>query len=251
MQFENSDALNEYMAEKSGGVAILSFSTGKDSIVSWLKMRRYFNKIVPYYLYLFPNISFVDRSLEYYEDYFGTRILRIPHPFLYKWIRNYAYQTPENCPIIEAAGFVDFDFDTVNDIIREDYGLGDDVYAASGVRARDSLNRWTSIKKYGPVNDKRMTFFPIYDYDKAMMVAELRESGIKLPVDYRLFGRTLDGFDYRFLKPLHDHFPEDYARIVELFPLLPLILDRVEYKEHYFTTGGKNKRCADRLQTTN
>jgi len=91
--FTDSDELCEYMAELSGGNTLLAFSCGKDSIVAWLKLRKYFKKIVPYYMYCVPNLEFVEKSLRYYEDWFGCHIARMPHPSLYRcgislWIKH-------------------------------------------------------------------------------------------------------------------------------------------------------------------
>ena len=60
--FDNSDELCEYMADLCNGCTLLAFSTGKDSIVAWLKLRRYFRKIVPYYLYCVPNLEFIEKT---------------------------------------------------------------------------------------------------------------------------------------------------------------------------------------------
>ena len=234
MQFENSDELNAYISQQTGGVAILCFSTGKDSIASWLVMQRHFTKIVPYYMYLVPGLSFVERSLAYYEDWFGTHIIRLPHPSLYRMLNNLTFQAPENGAIIEQIGLPNFDYRQLDEIVREDCGLPDNTYAASGVRARDSLNRWAAIKKYGPVNEAKKTFYPIFDFDKARLVRTLLDSNIKLPVDYRLFGRSFDGIDYRFLVVLREKCPQDYEKILQFFPMAELEVRRIEYRAKYY-----------------
>jgi hypothetical protein len=57
---------------------------------------------------------------------------------------------------------------------------------------------------------------------KADVMADIERHGIKLPVDYELFGRSFDGIDYRFVKPLRDRLPKDYERIKFWFPLIDL-----------------------------
>lgn len=238
MQFETSADLNKYMADKSGGVALLSFSTGKDSIASWLVMRRYFTKIVPYYLYPVPGMSFVEDSLKYYEDFFQTRIIRLPHPSLYRMLRNLVFQAPENCAIVEQSDLPTFTYEDICEIIKEDYGLPmDTTYSASGVRARDSLNRWAAIKKYGPINEEKKTFYPVFDFTKADLVRTLLDAKVKLPVDYRMFGRTFDGLDYRFIKGIKEHFPADYERILAFFPMAELELKKIEFRSQHYNQG--------------
>jgi hypothetical protein len=84
MQFNSGEELCKYISEATDGKTLLSFSGGKDSIGAWLQLRRYFPEITPVFMYLIPGLSFVEESLSYFEDYFGTRIIRMPHPSLYR-----------------------------------------------------------------------------------------------------------------------------------------------------------------------
>jgi len=234
MHFDNSGEMNRHLAAQSGGVCLLSFSGGKDSLGAWIELERYFSRIVPVYMYLIPDLAFVEREMAYFEDRFETRIIRMPHPSLYRCLRHFIFVPPERCRFIEEFNPVPFDYDDVFSIVKQDAGLPDDTYTAIGVRQEDSLNRWTSIKQHGAANEKRRTFFPIYDWKKDRLLREIRGRGIKLPESYRLFGRSFDGLDYRFLKPIHDHYPDDYQRILEWFPLAELELKRMEYREAYY-----------------
>jgi hypothetical protein len=63
---------------------------------------------------------------------------------------------------------------------------------------------------------------------KDELVVSLQEAGVCLPVDYEMFGRSFDGLDYRFLKPIRHRFPKDYAKIVEMFPLVEIESFRYE-----------------------
>lgn len=232
--FSSSVELNQYVAGQSDpATCLLSFSAGKDSIAAWLELRRYFARIVPVYLYLIPDLEFVNRSLDYYEDWFETRIIRLPHPSLYRWLNSLMFQAPENIRTIDRAGLPDFDYDDSFAVAMHDAGMPKNTYTAIGVRAVDSLNRWASIKQHGAVNAARRTFFPIYDWRKDRLIDEISRSGVKLPEEYRYFGRSFDGLDYRFLAPIKEHYPDDYARILDWFPLADLELARQHYRQEY------------------
>lgn len=232
MHFDSSEKLCEYVAEQSP-VAILSFSRGKDSIAAWIQMSRFFERIVPVHMYTVPHLSFIDESLAYYEDVLETRIYNMPHPSLYRYLNACVFQAPERVRIIEEAMLTEFDYDDLFDIVKLAEGLTPDCYTGVGVTMFDSLNRRSSIKKYGAVNENRHQFFPIYDWNKARIVAEIETAGILLPKDYHLFGRSFDGIDYRFLKPIQDHYPEDYAKIIEMFPLAEMEIHRMEWRKQY------------------
>lgn len=206
---------------------LLAFSCGKDSIAAWLAIQDHFPNIIPFYMYLIPGLEFVEQSLTYYEQVFGTHIIRVPHPSLYRMMNALVYQPPERIRVIEAAGLPDFDYDQVTDFIKREQGLSlKTTYTAHGVRAADSPTRRSAVTQYGPINYKRRTFWPVWDMVKAELIDLIASSGIKLPIDYQLFGRSFDGLDYRFLKPIQEAFPADYAKILEWFPLAHLDIMR-------------------------
>ena len=236
--FDNSDELCEYMAELSGGNTLLAFSTGKDSIVAWLKLRRYFRKIVPYYLYTVPGLQFVEKSLRYYEDWFGCHIIRMPHPSLYRMWNNFVDQAPENLRIIEEAMLPHFTDWHTCDLIRQTDPALEKAYMATGVRSADSIVRRQAMIKHGQTNHKDMKFFPVFDYKKEDMIRELEASGIALPIDYEWFGRSFDGIDYRFTSVLKEKAPEDFELIRQAFPLVELDLLRMQWRAEYHAERG-------------
>jgi 3'-phosphoadenosine 5'-phosphosulfate sulfotransferase (PAPS reductase)/FAD synthetase len=212
---------------------ILSFSCGKDSLAAWLVLREVFEpeKITPVYKYLVPGLAFVERSLAYYEDFFGCRIRRYPHPSFYRWLVRLVYQAPQNCALIEAARLPEFSHEHLMERVREDCGLAADTWVAVGTRACDSPTRRMAFARHGPTNETRQSFMPVWDWSKSDVVGAIRKAGVKLPADYRVFGRSFDGIDFRFLYGIKKHWPADYARILEFFPLAELVIKRHEYAQ--------------------
>jgi hypothetical protein len=208
---------------------LLAFSRGKDSIGAWLALRAAGLEVVPFHMYLVPGLGFVDRSLKYYEEFFGCRIRNYPHPSLYRWLNNFVFQAPENCRIIEAARLPMFDYDQLHTLIREDLELPAGAWVCSGVRAVDSPNRRAAVNRFGPMNHKRRMCWPVWDWNKDRLMGEIRKAGVRLPIDYRMFGRSFDGIDRRFAEPLKAWFPEDYDRLVSYFPLASIDIWRARY----------------------
>jgi len=221
----------EVIAEirKRTDTILMAFSCGKDSTVAWLECREHFPRIVPYYMYLIPGLEFVERSVRYYENWFGCRIIRVPHPSLYRMLGRLVFQSPEHCEIIERFGLAEFTYLEMQDAIREHLGLGPECYTASGVRAVDSPQRMLALRKWGAISERKQQFFPVWDWRKDRLIAKIRDAGVRLPVDYRLFGRSFDGIDYRFLAPIREHFPRDYERILQWFPMAEAEIKRREY----------------------
>ncbi len=210
---------------------LLAFSAGKDSIAAWLVIREHFEEIVPVYRYVVPDLEFVEESLQYYERFFGVRIRRFPHPSMFRFLQNLVCQAPENCLAIEARAKwlnTTYDYARSNIELCRDAGLPEDTYCASGVRAADSPHRRLNFQKHGPISDRQRAYYPVWDWTKAALVEALQKSSVKMAVDYTLFGRTFDGLDYRFLAPIKKHFPRDFERILQWFPLADAELFRFE-----------------------
>lgn len=207
---------------------ICSFSMGKDSIGAAIQLQRYFERVEYVFMYMVPGLEFQEAYLSYYENVFGKKIKRMPNPSLYRQLNAMMYQHPSNIDIIDALNLYEGDYDEIFAACKYDYQLPEETFVGVGVRSSDSLARRTSIKQSGGINLKRKQFFPIHDWNAERLVKEIRQSGIKLPIDYKMWGRSFDGFDHRFLKPLKDNFPKDYEKIREFFPLIDLELKRYE-----------------------
>lgn len=217
----------QIVREESCGTTLLSFSRGKDSIGAYLALRDTF-EIIPYHLFLVPGLEFVEESLAYYEKAFGTKIWNLPHPSFYSWLNCYVFQTPAHAAVIAAARLPAFTFADIRKLVREASGAPEGVFTASGVRAVDSPMRMAGVKRHGPINRSARTYMPVHDWNAARLREELVKGGIKLPVDYILFGRSFDGLDLRFLLPLKKHRPRDYAKVLEWFPLAEIEIWRYE-----------------------
>ena len=217
--FAYNYAVREKLAA-DGRPVLLAFSCGKDSIAAWLAMRDMGIEVVPAYLYYVPGLRFVDEELDYFEQKFQTRIKRYPHPSLYRWLNNAVFQAPERLRYIEAARLPEPSYEQMWDFIRADVGLDKSTWCADGVRAADSIQRRGAFVQYGYWRRNLKKVSPIGDWLKGEVLDCIRGHHIELPCDYAWFGRSFDGIDKRFTKVLKDKAPDDYATLLEWFPLL-------------------------------
>lgn len=211
-----------------GRPVLLAFSRGKDSIAAWLALRDAGVDVIPYHMYLVPDLAFVAESLAYFADWFGYKIHNIPHPSLYRWIGSCTFQAPERLAIIEAARLPSPEYASIIGMLRTDLGLPADTWIADGVRACDSPVRRLSIARHGPMKAGSRKVSAIWDWSVAEVRERIEAAGVELPVEYEWFGRSFDGLDHRFLGPLRDHAPDDYQRVLDWFPLADLELFRRE-----------------------
>lgn len=211
---------------------LLAFSCGKDSVAAWLAIRDKFEKIVPFYMYLIPdNLSFVEEALIYYEQFFQTKIVRMPHDSLYRMLNGYVFQPPERQGIIQKLDLPEPEREETAYAVAYDEGMADpeNAFTAIGVRANDSIQRRLAIEKHGAINWNKRHYYPIADWSKQRLIDEIKHSGCKLPVDYKMFGRSFDGLDLRFIYQIKKHYPDDYRRILEWFPMVEVEIYRYEF----------------------
>lgn len=228
-----SDALIAFVKEQQGHDRLLmSFSMGKDSVAMWLYLRDHF-EIIPYFLYWLPGLSFVDQALDYFEEVMGQHITRLPHPLFYKLLGTLAYQEPHVAPVVASMDLPLFDYADVDEILALENDLGDAWYCAIGMRAKDNIDRRNLIHQKGALGvGRRRYYYGIWDWDINQTADIIIKHDIKLPSDYRYWGRTLAAFDYQFLAPLKKYFPKDWARMLEWFPLLEAEIFRYEVVGH-------------------
>lgn len=225
--FQTGRQAVEYVREKTDTV-VLSFSGGKDSLACWLVLRPYFPRIIPVYHYWVPGLRFVEEALTYYEDVLGAHIHRLPHPIFYQLLANSYFQPAHRVPICEYYDLPEMSFRDWTDILADEYGALETYWTAVGTRAHDSATRRMAMRRHGTVREAERKFFPVADLKKDELIALFRRHGVRLPRDYAIWGRSFDGIDYYFLRGVRDHYPEDYRRILEWFPLAELEFARKE-----------------------
>ncbi len=214
---------------ETGPKTLLAFSAGKDSIAAALAIRDVFEEVIPIYFYAVPDLEFVEESLSFYERtlFNGRRILRLPHPSLYRLLNAMVFQPPHRAPVIEAADLPEFTYKEVHDLVREQHDAKG-ALCATGIRAADSQMRHVSIQSHGAILRTKGEYFPVWDWNKDRLVKELAKNKIQLSPEYQIFGRSWDGFDARFMIPMREHYPRDYARVLEMFPLAEAEVFRFE-----------------------
>lgn len=214
---------------RHGDKTLLAFSRGKDAIATALAIRDHI-EIIPIHYSICPDLEFIEESLAYYEKHlFHRKIIRAPHPAAMKQIvSDYLFQTVGNAEVCAAADLALYDHDDVRDAVVEQENLPDEIFTAIGVRADDSPMRRTAMKKYGPLRPKQRTWFPVHDWSKARLIAEIQKANISLPIDYMLWGRSFDGVDARFSIPMKKYLPNDYKKLLTFFPLMEAEMLRYE-----------------------
>lgn len=219
--------LFELIREENGENILLAFSLGKDSIAAWIALRDYF-EIQPFYQYMVPGLEFIEESIDYYERLMKRRIFQYPHPILWGMIQDFVYQPPERCRFIEAAQLPEYDFKDMRVWACQMAGWDENTMYATGVRAYDAPYRRLMIRKHGPITRSERKFHAIWDWSLDDIVDALQTNRVKLPASYRVFGSSFDTLTARYLVPMRKHYPQDFKRLLDWFPLADLVCFRYD-----------------------
>lgn len=222
-----SSEVRAQLAE-TGETVLLAFSRGKDSIAAWLALRDAGIPVIPFHWEGVPGMRFVRDDLDYWEQYFGVRIHVYPHPSFWRQLRNYVFQPPERYEVIEAMKIPRWDVHGMEHRIRADLGLPAGTWVVDGNRASDTMARRTNITRMGYMRSTTGKASLIGDWRAAEVRAFIDHHGARLPIDYKIWGRSFDGLGHHYVRPLLDHLPADYEVVRDWFPLIDLELMRRE-----------------------
>jgi hypothetical protein len=228
---ETSEDLCRRVASDFGGVCLLGFSRGKNSVGAWVQCKKFFTRIIPYHCWLVPGMRFEEDSLKYYEDFFQTKILSVPHPSVSRFFSQQVFTDPFANHAFDS--WAAHDYQDVYAHVSSMAGVSPLTLSAIGVRSADSIYRRKAIMKTGGINVGKGEFYPCHDWNAERLERELVASGVRLPVDYTWWGRSFDGLDSRFTTGLKQNAPEDFKKLSALYPLAYADVCRMKWRKRH------------------
>ena len=200
-------------------------SCGIDSVATLDLCVSHFANVRPYFMYVVPGISFQERYLAYLERRFNVKIERVPHWMLARVLSDgvLRYKTIASASLRKCRPAHFFAW------IRQRLNC---QWVATGEKAADSLERNTQLVQGGGVQATRLRLYPLAWWSTADVQSYLASKHVMMPPDYRLNamlpeslrnsrGSSFGGLiNMREILPIAENYPEDYARIRKMFPLI-------------------------------
>jgi len=211
--------------------AMLSLSTGKDSLVCLDIMRLYFKRIVGIHYYI-VDFDFTRQYLNKLASYYEIDIQYYPSPLLSVYLERNEFSIGQN----DAKKLKERE---VIDYARFRNGI---KWCASGIKAADSIVRNAMMKSLPTpgINRANNMFYPIWNFKKRDVVACVEKMPVQ-PYNYDTSkvssGEELKPAFVRFLK---DNHPSDYKKLLEVWPLAEALL----FRENLLNKKEKSKRSA-------
>ncbi|HOJ03293.1 MAG TPA: phosphoadenosine phosphosulfate reductase family protein [Bacteroidota bacterium] len=194
---------------------LVSFSGGKDSLVCMDLATDVFGRgnVVGYFMYFVRGLSYETKQLDYARKRWGVEILQYPHPDLALAIKTGAYRfAPEPKRKL-------FKLKDVERRVRIDTGLH---WIVNGARQADSRDRCVMLRTYEDeaIYEKGGRVFPISKWKDREVLAYMKHHRIPVPQVFKgnvkMSGTGLGG---RALAAIMEQYPEDYRKILKVFPL--------------------------------
>lgn len=213
-------AVLETAAEMQQHPQMLAFSCGADSLASLIRMRAWGLDPKLVYFYFIPDLVLVETYLAYIERIFDTQIMRLPHKLWTQFMANGLLQKPG----VGKRMYEHTDLGTPSSSLLNTWALstlGDNARIAIGLRVTDGIFRAQKLRKEGPVHG--VEWYPVADCGRLEIRDIIMQAGLKLPYDYRLFGRSFESIRASVAPQIRAHCPETWAQICEWFPMAPLL----------------------------
>lgn len=205
------DAL-DLLARFKGQEVNLGLSGGKDSLVTLDLMLRAGVKPRPFFMYFIPGLRCCEENLRPIEARLGLKVIRTLHFTAPRYYREAVYRP--HLPAPDAARFRDLTQADVERKIRAETGA---EWFAYGMRLTDSLERRGMLNKCQGVDEATHRAYPIWNWADRHVFAYMKQRGIRVPG--LTIGRS-SGISLRtkVLVFLRDRYPDDYAKVLEVFP---------------------------------
>lgn len=217
--------IEEKLKSLKGKKVALAFSRGKDAIATLLTLKEYDIEGIPFYYSLCPDIKFVDESINDLENIYKFKINIIPSERYIDMLKHSVYQTLGQCEIIDKYKLTTYTKKQLNELLVKNYNI---KYTAIGIKRYDSLNRIHSYHNHYGVDEKANCIYPIIDMTDNELCLLLDRHNAKLPIDYKVWGCSWDGYSARWLVRFKEYFPKDFETLKIYFPLIEVELKRWE-----------------------
>lgn len=211
----------------------IGFSLGKDSLACACVLKQLGIKYIPFYFFHIPNLEFVNDQIDLYSNIFDIEIIQMPHPMLYDNLRHQDFMDKQTADYIAGFDIPKMTFDSMINAYLKENG-SPKLFDIVGMRAAESFNRRKFFERVGGIDELKNKIYPIWNWKKADVLQLLANNKVPLSADYKIWNRSFDGLKYQFLFGVKKHYPKDFIKIKEYFPLIDLELKRYEFNLEYF-----------------
>lgn len=209
------------LAEKHEGI-IVSYSTGKDSMILMDLATKTFRRVVALHMYFVKGLGYIEGGLEYARARWGCEVIQYPHWLYFHAIRDSHYCNYANAESLEPVQLID-----IYKLAMQETGLR---LVATGARKSDGLWRRRWFKNIQKSSKYDGIIFPLEEWLRLDIQAYMKSNAIPVP-ELSSTGRgdaTGISTNNASILWLYDRHPEDYEKMRRVFPYIGTVVARRE-----------------------
>ncbi len=209
---KNTIQVIKKVANRTDKVILFHSITGKDSICVLNLIAPYFKEIICIYMYVVPNMNYIEKYKSYIKAKYPNviKIIDTPHYCTISWIRTGFMGIKKNADIKK------FNLHSIVDCIRAaNPGF---EWCCFGMKQGDSIQRkWMLRRKefeYTIIQQKTKKFYPLSSWSDKDVIAYIEQKRLIKPVKYnkdRSQGDEIYSIDY--LLWIQKNSPNDLQKI--------------------------------------
>lgn len=198
---------------------LVAYSGGKDSLAVMELCARTFRRVLPFFMYLVPDLACVNEQLDYCKERWGVKPLLYPHWCLFRDLKRGMYAdehwSRQKLPDIKLLD--------VYSLVRHETKTN---LLATGAKESDST--WRRKVYFASTKHWDWALYPLQKWNKFDVVAFLKTAGIPLPDSSN---RQATGIDLSTpsLLWLHDNHPDDFQKLLRVFPFAETVVWRRKF----------------------
>lgn len=211
---------------------LISYSGGKDSLIVLDMCSKIFKRVVCFFMYIVPGLSICETQIKYAQDRYGVEIIQYPHWLLSHWLKAGVYRNPsykfDNLPDLKP--------NDIYALAREDSGI---YLIATGMKRSDTLWRKRNLSQETPG-----VIHPLINWNKYEVLAYCKLNNIPLPDAAE---GNVSGIDLseRTLLWLHDKHPEDFRKLLRVFPFAEVPV----YRRKFYGQSIRSQKKRSKIQS--
>ncbi len=178
--------------------ALVFYSGGKESLVVTDLAVRHWKTVVLVHMYFVPGLEITQRRLDYAKARWGLDCLLLPHWLIGRFLRRGVYCIPQ--PKIDEMNVVE-----MHNLARAETGID---LVLTGHRSGDGNGARRAMKWMARPD----LYQPLKNWSKLDVLAYMKANQIE-----RIDTIDLDLSTHTLLT-LHDHHPDDFKRVCEVYP---------------------------------
>lgn len=222
---------------------IVALSGGKDSLATLALAVDEFgaDHVRAFFMYFVKGLRCVEQTIRWCERRYKIEVEFYPH-----WTLGLAYKYATYMPHRTGADeWRDMRQVDIEMAVRRDTEV---EWIAYGHRMTESIERVGMLSKNEGYDPDGRRVYPLRSWNEASVMAYLRQQKIPHPPKLTILKRASSGISFQedCLIAIRDRYPDDFQKIVTVFPFVPAKLARYELKK----TSWKQETYVDKWRTS-